>query len=189
MEPSADVRASRDEVRASPNARAALGASGRRPRDRLAAPRSIARTAPARVVNCPACDAARAWRLARIPAATVRSCRGCGLVFCDPLPVIAAQSSGDISILTEQSYTKASVARAHTRRAAYARLARERHACFAADLRQSKFRMLEIGCGVAGLAEELVRLGVDYHGIDIDPRVCQVAIERGIGDVRNVDVM
>jgi 2-polyprenyl-3-methyl-5-hydroxy-6-metoxy-1,4-benzoquinol methylase len=140
-------------------------------------------------MNCPACGGARAWRLARIPAATVRSCRGCGLVFCDPLPAITAESSGDISILTEQSYTENLVARAEAHRAAYARLARQRHACFANALKRSSFRMLEVGCGVAGFAEEFVRLGVDYHGIDLDARVCQVGIDRGIGSVCNIDLM
>jgi SAM-dependent methyltransferase len=111
------------------------------------------------------------------------------LVFCDPLPAIAAESSGDVSILTEHHYTETLVARADVRKPAYARLAQQRYGCFAGALQQPRFRMLEIGCGVAGLAEELVRLGVDYHGIDIDPRVCQIALQRGGGNVRNVDLM
>ena len=139
--------------------------------------------------GCPACGARRSWRLARLPQATIRSCRGCGLAYCDPLPVLAADSSGDVSILTEQSYTEMLLARAEARRPAYARLARRRHEFFSAALGKPQFRMLEIGCGVAGLAEELVRLGVDYHGIDIDARVCEVAIQRGAGTVQNVDLM
>src|SRR6185295_19467259 len=139
------------------------------------------------VAGCPACGAVDGWRLARIPEATIRACCSCGLVFCDPLPALAAASSGGISILTEQRYTEALVARAAARQPAYARLAQQRYGCFAGALQQRRFRMLEIGCGVAGLAPELVRLGVDYHGIDIDPRGCRVAMARGVGTVRNVD--
>lgn len=142
-----------------------------------------------RVEGCPACGAGRSWRLARIPEATIRSCRGCGLTYCDPLPTLAADSSGEVSILTEQSYTERLVSSAEARRPAYARLARRRYEFFSGALHQPRFRMLEIGCGVAGLAEELVRLGVDYHGIDLDPRVCEVALRRGAGTVQNVDLL
>jgi SAM-dependent methyltransferase len=146
-------------------------------------------TARQTVAGCPACGAVDVWRLARIPEATIRSCRSCGLVFCDPLPAVVAESSGEVSILTEQRYTETLVARAAARKPAYARLAQQRYEHFAGALQQPRFRMLEIGCGVAGLAPELVRLGVDYHGIDIDPRVCRVGIDRGVGNVRNVDLM
>jgi SAM-dependent methyltransferase len=142
-----------------------------------------------RGTGCPACGAGRSWRLARIPAATIRACRSCGLTYCDPLPALAADSSGDVSILTEQSYTEMLLSRAEARRPAYARLARRRYEFFSGALHKARFRMLEIGCGVAGLAEELVRLGVDYHGIDLDARVCDVALRRGAGTVQHVDLM
>jgi SAM-dependent methyltransferase len=47
--------------------------------------------------------------------------------------------------------------------------------------------MLEIGCGAAGLAPAMAELGVDYFGIDIDPRPVESAQARGILNLRVAD--
>jgi SAM-dependent methyltransferase len=49
--------------------------------------------------------------------------------------------------------------------------------------------MLEVGCGDAGMATEMGALGVDYQGIDIDPRPIEAARSRGIDSCRVGDVM
>lgn len=138
---------------------------------------------------CFVCGQLRRRRLARLAETTVFSCQSCGLVYCDPLPRIASASSGDHSILTEERYTQALLDNASKREACHRVLARRRHEVFAGALGRAHFRLLEVGCGIAGLAPEWLRLGVEYHGIDLDARVCELARQRGVSNVEVVDFM
>ena len=120
---------------------------------------------------------------------TVVRCAGCGLVFCDPLPRIASKSSGESSILTEEAFTAQMIRDSPGSSDRYRVLANARYRHYSATLGRTSFRMLEVGCGEAGMAAEMRAHGVDYQGIDIDPRPIEAARSRGIGSCRVGDVM
>jgi len=137
---------------------------------------------PERAVRCPVCVTARPdrrWTRPTLPS-TVLSCRSCGLTWCDPLPVDDSPSSSASAVSTDEGFT-ASMVNATTRRdAAVQALVEARHAWYAEDLGRTEFRLLEVGCGNARLAEPYRALGVDYVGVDLDPRPVAVAVERGV---------
>src|SRR4029077_6325713 len=64
-----------------------------------------------------------------------------------------------------------------------------RHRRYSAALKRSSYRLLEIGCGGAGVAAPFTDLGVDYHGIDIDSRPVDRARARGIANLVVGDFM
>lgn len=131
--------------------------------------------------NCVSCGGAGETR-ATLRHSDVWECDTCGLVQCDPLPSIDSPSSGNSSILTEESFTESTMTSCPALENRYAELATARHEVYSRDLGKPNYRFLEIGCGSAGLAEHMRRLGVDYDGIDLDPRPVAAARERGTGD-------
>src|SRR5688572_17692484 len=139
--------------------------------------------------RCPACGAPAAAVAARLAETTVLDCASCGLVRCEPLPKIESRSAGPSSILTEESFTAGILKLSPQQQRRYRELARARHARYARDLGRPRFRLLEIGCGAAGLADELVRLGVEYHGLDLDPRPVEAAGHRGVAGLRVADFL
>jgi 2-polyprenyl-3-methyl-5-hydroxy-6-metoxy-1,4-benzoquinol methylase len=52
----------------------------------------------------------------------------------------------------------------------YRALANTRYDHYSKVLARANFSLLEVGCGDAGMAAEMGAHGVDYQGIDIDPR-------------------
>jgi SAM-dependent methyltransferase len=106
------------------------------------------------------------------------------LVYCDPLPRVESSSAGAASILTEETFTAQILDIPAAQADRYAVLARARYQRYRHDLGRPRFRLLEIGCGAAGLAPVLTALGVDYHGIDIDHRPIEAARARGITGLR-----
>jgi len=63
----------------------------------------------------------------------------------------------------------------------YATLARRRYQSYCKLLGRSTFSMIEIGCGPGELGAEFTKLGVDYHGVNIDFRIVETGQQR-IGD-------
>lgn len=131
-------------------------------------------------VKCPACGGNGSVRH-RLQETRVAACSDCLLLFCDRLPGEGAKSAGPNSVQTDEDYTAGLIADDPIRRARYRQLAGARHMEYARRLGRSSFRLLEIGCGSAGLRERFVELGVTYAGIDIDPRVVAAARAGGAG--------
>jgi 2-polyprenyl-3-methyl-5-hydroxy-6-metoxy-1,4-benzoquinol methylase len=128
---------------------------------------------------CPACGGGSVSLLNTQLSAQLYHCIDCHLAFCHPFPQVASSSASDHSILTEESYTTQAIASWQSRQSLFVQTAQHRHAYFSQLLQRSSYRLLEIGCGIAGTADELKRLSVDYTGIDIDPRMVAAAQERG----------
>jgi SAM-dependent methyltransferase len=142
-----------------------------------------------KVQACPACGATRRRPVTSLKHCKVVRCAGCGLVFCDPLPQIASKSSGESSILTEEAFTAHMIHDSPGRSDRYRVLANNRYHHYSRTLARARFSMLEVGCGDAGMAAEMGAHGVDYQGIDIDPRPIEAARSRGIGSCRVGDVL
>ncbi|MEU4423067.1 class I SAM-dependent methyltransferase [Actinoplanes sp. NPDC024001] len=138
---------------------------------------------------CVACGSDERRPAASMRNTTVVRCAGCGLVRCDPLPRFHSPSSGESSILTEEAFTAHMVSGSPRRAQRYRALANARYHHYAATLGRANFRMLEVGCGEAGMAAEMAARGAEYHGIDIDPRPIAVAHSRGIESCRVGDIL
>lgn len=82
--------------------------------------------------------------------------------------------------MTTEEYTESMLHTNPARRKEYPLLAKERHKYFSDVLDKRTFRILEIGCGPAEMAEAFESLGCEYTGIDIDPRVIEAAQARGV---------
>jgi SAM-dependent methyltransferase len=138
--------------------------------------------------QCPACESQQINRLwIKLQAPTnLHECGECGLVFCFPQPAVGSLSAGPQSVLTDEEYTKGMIG-APTR-ARYVRLAEGRYEQYKVTLGRDRFRLLEIGCGLGSLGTTFQRLGVDYWGIDIDPRVINTAKDLGISNVSRIDI-
>jgi SAM-dependent methyltransferase len=138
---------------------------------------------------CPACGASKRRPVTSMKHGKVVRCAACGLVFCDPLPQIASKSSGESSILTEEAFTARMIRDSPGRSDRYRALADTRYHHYSEMLGRASFSMLEVGCGEAGMAAEMGSHGVDYQGIDIDPRPIEAAHSRGIESCRVGDVL
>jgi SAM-dependent methyltransferase len=129
--------------------------------------------------TCPACGAQQSQLRTRKLQSPIYQCDSCNLTFCFPFLEVASDSAGQNSILTEESYTISAIDSYAARKERFAQTARQRHQYFTQVLGRSRYRLLEVGCGIAGIADELTRLGVDYRGIDLDPRMVAAAQKRG----------
>ena len=136
---------------------------------------------------CRVCGATRRILVAHLPQTRVYQCLRCWLVVCDPLPHLESFSSGPSAIPPKESYTQAICNLDSRTLARYRELARGRYDLYRASLRRDTFRVLEIGCGAAGLADGLQRLGVEYRGIDLDHRPIEAARARGIENVETAN--
>lgn len=139
--------------------------------------------------TCLACSATRPTRVAKVSNTPVYACQECGLTFCWPLPTVGSPSSGAHSIVTEETFTHGILSMTPERQRVLDSVAERRHQHYAKALGRSSYSLLEIGCGGAGLAAPFARLGVDYHGIDIDERPVAAAIERGVENLTVGDFM
>lgn len=139
---------------------------------------------------CPICGGAGAV-VHRLRGSPVAACGGCSLVWCTSLPGVGADSAGANSVQTDEGYTAGLLTDHPAKRARYRLLAEGRYAQYSRRLGRDRFRLLEIGCGVAGMRERFVELGVDYVGIDIDARVVEAACRRGAAAavVRRLDFL
>ena len=72
----------------------------------------------------------------------------------------------------------------------YNEIAERRYATYVRAMGgRRSFRLLEIGCGTAGLAARFAQLGVDYWGIDIDDRMVDDCARRGVTFVKKGDFL
>jgi SAM-dependent methyltransferase len=89
--------------------------------------------------------------------------------------------------MTDEDYTAGLLAIPESKRRQYDRLAIKRYERYSSTLSKHNFRLLEIGCGSCGLGHKYQQLGVEYHGIDLDPRVVSEAQSSGIRNVSRAD--
>lgn len=107
-------------------------------------------------------------------------CPNCGFDFVSPLIKVASESSNENIIMTDESFTSNIINRYERNLPYYLKLAKRKYDYLSDKIGKQNFSLLEIGCGVAGMAEELEKSGVNYYGIDIDKRVVDFAKTRGI---------
>src|SRR5687768_8638180 len=135
---------------------------------------------------CPACGEAAMVAIRSWTPFPILSCSSCTFLRASA-PIASSPSAGAHSVMTAEDYT-AGMLETHAERAElYAALARRRYAYLRGRLGRERFSLLEVGCGVAGMAETLASLGVTYTGIDIDHRVVDAARRRG-ANVRHCDL-
>jgi SAM-dependent methyltransferase len=137
--------------------------------------------------NCAVCGSLKITRLrVTLKSVSLYKCAQCGLVFCSPQPPTDSLSAGPNTVLTDEAFTQGLLD--PSTRSRYIRLSEARYERYRSTLGRDRFRLLEVGCGSAGLATTFQRLGVDYFGIDIDPRVVDAAKIFGVSNVRNIDL-
>lgn len=133
--------------------------------------------------RCLACAGTATRRVATVLGEPVYRCRTCSLTFCWPLPEAASDSAGAHSILTEESFTAGILSVPSERQKILDSVAERRFSLYSSALGRRQFSLLEIGCGAAGLAPQMSSLGIEYFGIDIDPRPIESARARGTQNV------
>lgn len=131
-------------------------------------------------IQCLSCRGTDCRFCKSLDGTDVYGCANCGLQFCFPLPDIASASAGEGTVLTEESYTEEAIQSFAIREEAFRELAKNRISYFNCVLGVKKFRILEVGCGVAALGGFYAQAGLYYHGIDIDRRMISAAKKRGI---------
>lgn len=144
---------------------------------------------PSDDVLCVVCSSSRTKRIGSASSTPVHECRDCTLTFCWPLPDVASLSAGAHTITTEESFTSSILTIDERRQSALGSVAARRHERYSALLGRSDYSLLEIGCGGAGLEPGFRRLGVDYHGVDLDPRPIEAARSRGVTNLMVGDFM
>lgn len=122
----------------------------------------------------------------------IGECEHCGFVAADAAPTelmasSTSPSANDHTVHTEEAFTLGLIGQHHQRAALYERLAQRKSNAWVQRTGRPKLRVLEVGCGAAGLAEPLKQHGHEYVGIDIDQRVIDAASERGV-DARHQDL-
>ncbi|MCE5306272.1 MAG: class I SAM-dependent methyltransferase [Acidobacteriales bacterium] len=109
-------------------------------------------------------------------------CAACGFWFCCPLIVnLQLPSAGPSSIVTDEGYSDRILRTTARRAERYVTLARRRYRSYCELLGRSTFSMLDIGCESGELGSEFLKLGVDYHGVNIDTRIVEAG-QRRVGD-------
>lgn len=129
--------------------------------------------------SCRICGAQTPEPIRPLANTTVYTCAQCHFVECHPMPRTESESAGDTAILTNEGFTRNLIRQHDALLPRYRSLAERRHEHFQKALGKSSYRLLEIGCGTAGMAEPFRSLGVNYHGIDIDGRLVAFANEHG----------
>lgn len=144
--------------------------------------------APSASSVCAACGG-NGRRVHSLEETPVLRCGACGFVFCEILPGGPSPSASTNSVETSESYSMGMISIDEARQRRFDRMAEARHAEYERRLGRSSYRLLEVGCGSAGLQRRLTQLGVDYVGIDLDSRVVEAARRRGARGVSRHDVM
>lgn len=129
---------------------------------------------------CPACGNESVKSIKTKLSHQLYCCSACEFYFCYPLPAVNSASANVNSVLTEESFTKATIDSWILRKDIFVTAAQKRHDFFTEKLGKQKYSVLEIGCGIAGLGDEFQRLGINYTGIDIDNRMVECAKSRGL---------
>lgn len=131
--------------------------------------------------SCRVCGSFRVATKHTFPATELHRCRDCGFWFCHPVVSTESASSGPSSIMTDEEYSHRLLRPTAAQAARYRVLAQRRYQSYRELLGRSAFSMLEIGCGPGDLGAEFLRLGADYHGVNIDHRIVQAG-QRRLGD-------
>jgi len=134
-------------------------------------------------ILCLVCSSTRTKQIGTTSSTSVFECRDCTLTFCWPLPEVESESAGAHSITTEESFTSGILSIDPRRQRVLDAVAGRRHERYRSVLETSDYTLLEVGCGAAGLEPGLRRLGVDYHGMDLDPRPIDAAQARGVANL------
>jgi SAM-dependent methyltransferase len=137
---------------------------------------------------CPACTSDNTHITKTKLSSTLYHCQNCDFYFCDSLPSIESASAGENSILTEEEFTINTITSWESRKDLFATVARKRHQLFSSRLKREYYRVLEVGCGIAGVGDEYQRIGLEYTGIDIDDRMVKTAKARGL-NVSKTDLL
>jgi 2-polyprenyl-3-methyl-5-hydroxy-6-metoxy-1,4-benzoquinol methylase len=130
--------------------------------------------------HCPACGNESVKSIKTKLSHQLYCCNACEFYFCYPLPAVNSASANVNSVLTEESFTKATIDSWILRKDIFVTVAQKRHNFFTGKLGKQQYSVLEIGCGIAGLGDEFQRLGINYTGIDIDNRMVECAKNRGL---------
>src|ERR1035438_5023408 len=131
--------------------------------------------------SCRVCKSDHAVAKHAFAATTLYRCPACGLWFCDPVVRVESPSSGPSSILTDDGYSDMLLRGTPTQAKRYATLALRRYQSYCKILGRSTFSMFDIVCGAGELGAEFMKLGVDYHGMNIDTRIVESG-QRRIGN-------
>jgi SAM-dependent methyltransferase len=83
--------------------------------------------------------------------------------------------------MTDEGYSDMLLQTTPAQAIRYATIARRRYQSYCQLLGRSAFSMLEIGCGPGELGAEFTKLGVNYHGMNIDARIVETG-QRRLGD-------
>ena len=137
---------------------------------------------------CKICNSSEINKVFKIRESYVYMCNNCKFSFCFPLPSANYKSSGDHSVATAETCTRSMLTMTDKEKKICNALATERYKFYSSLVRKKEFKLLEIGCGVAAMADQLELLGVNYYGIDIDNRVVNMAKSR-VKNIRNIDFM
>lgn len=137
--------------------------------------------------SCSACETPEGHIVCRFFPGPIGIWQGdrCQFLFCYPLPPQQSCSACPNSALTG-GYTDGIPSVSEARTGQYGQLGENRHKQYSALLGKPEFRLLKIGCGACGLAETYERLGIEYHGMDLDSRVIE-AKRANVSNARHSD--
>lgn len=126
--------------------------------------------------RCPLCDSedyAVQWRSGRRAYGV---CRSCGLAFVQPFEQGAPDDVGETAAsVTKPSYLRMMSEQAHARAQAARRMAVRRLTVYQSLLGRKPARVCEIGAGDGAFAVAYEALGISYVGIDVNPRMVELA--------------
>jgi SAM-dependent methyltransferase len=138
--------------------------------------------------ECPVCFGRSQKKVRPMMEGYILFCPDCRLTYIYP-PIIetTSLSSGQFSVQTDGVYTAKLMNASVTIEAKYEILAENRQRYYSQHLGRSAIKLLEIGCGAAGMEPFFHRLGVEYHGIDLDERTIKLAKSQGKKNIRQLD--
>lgn len=136
-----------------------------------------------KAVTCPSCGSDRVVRRAELPSIEVSSCQACELCFGSS----AIESGSTEPIDTEEAFYDAIMGSYLEQEARARQIVPRRLAAYGAWLGRPVSSLLEIGCATGAYASAYAEHGVQYRGIEIDPRLAEFATTHAKIDVINAN--
>jgi len=102
------------------------------------------------------------------------------LIAADPAPSTVSRSANEHTVETEPAFTHGSIVDFEARRSSMFKVGTRKAAELCRRTGRERLRVLEVGCGTAGLYEPLAAAGHSYMGVDIDKRMVGAAAARGV---------